>query len=196
MGVTFHEIDHREVNHALINRIRHEDSDNALKEIYINYRDEFLAWAISHYLCETEEAKEAFQQSVVIFYENIIHEKVTEITCEVKTYLFGIGKNKIRELVRKKGKLMLYDEDLDYPKWELYYNDMKDGYEEKLKKIATCIEKLGDPCKTILEQYYYHKKCNQEIADMLNYKKNSTLRNRKYKCLKRLKKIIKSFDTL
>ena len=190
--MTFHENNHRVVNQSLINRIKSDDSDDALKEIYTNYRDEFLLWAMQHYSCELEEAKDAFQQSVVIFYENIIYGKVVEITIKVKTYLFSIGKNKIRELARQKGRYMLYVEDEKYAKSDIYYNDMDDRYEEKLKKVESYIVKLGDPCKSILQQYYYHKKNIQEIAENFNFKNINTLKNKKYMCLQKLKQIIKS----
>lgn len=196
--MTFHEINHRVVNQSLINRIKSDDSDDALKEIYSNYRDEFLIWAMKHYSCEMEEAKDAFQYSVVIFYENIIYGKLTEITSKLKTYLFSIGKNRIRELARKKDRHMLYVEDQIYAKYDIYYNDMDDGYEEKLKKVESCIVKLGDPCKGILQQYYYHKKNIQEIAEIFNFKSINSLKNKKFKCLEKLKQIIKSsgFNTL
>ena len=184
-------------NHSLIERIKKEDGDDALKEIYGNYRNEFLLWAIRHHSCTMEEAKDVFQQTVVIFYENVIYGKLTELTTHVKTYLFSIGKNKMHELVRQKNKSFLQVEDQDYTNSDLYYNDIENGYEDKLKKVEICMVKLGDPCKSILEHYYYNKKSMQEISEIMDYNNGDTVKNLKYKCLQRLKQIVNTgYDTI
>jgi len=177
-------------NHSLIERIKSRDSEKGLKEIYTNYRNEFLLWAVRHHKCTMDEAKDVFQQSVIIFYENIRSGKLTEITTQVKTYIFSIGKNKILELVRAKKKQLPEFNDQIYRDSSYLYNEADDEYEEKLRNIETSLIKLGDPCKSILMQYYYDKKSMLEISDILNYKNSETVKNLKYKCLQRLKRIV------
>ena len=177
-------------NHSLIERIKSRDSEKGLKEIYTNYRNEFLLWAVRHHKCTMDEAKDVFQQSVIIFYENIRSGKLTEITTQVKTYIFSIGKNKILELVRAKKKQLPEFNDRIYGDSSYLYDEVDDEYEEKLRNIETSLIKLGDPCKSILMQYYYHKKSMLEISDKLNYKNSETVKNLKYKCLQRLKRIV------
>lgn len=179
-------------NHSMIERIKKQDSENGLKEIYSKYRDEFLLWAIRNHSCSMEEAKDVFQQTVIIFYENIVYGKVSEITTKVKTYLFSIGKNKLLELIRKKGKHLNEFKDQAYSGSEIYYGDEYEEYEGKLKKVELCLEKLGDPCKGILKQYYYQKRSMQEIAKVLDYKNSDTVKNLKYKCLQRLRQVFTS----
>ena len=77
-------------DHSLIERIKSKQSDKALKEVYQKYRNEFLHWAVRNHSCSMEEAKDVFQQGVVILYENVKLGKVTQITTQVKTYLFSI----------------------------------------------------------------------------------------------------------
>ncbi len=174
-------------NHSLIERIKNNDAEAALREIFQDYRNEFMLWAVRNHSCTMEEAKEVFQESVVILYENIIYEKVTQITTQVKTYLFSIGKNKIRELLRVKSKHQSVESDHVFHNPDIYYNRFDDVYENKLKKVESEIDKLGDPCRNILTLYYYHRKSMQEIADAMNYKNSDTVKNLKYKCLQRLK---------
>ena len=67
-------------------------------------------------------------------------------------------------------------------------------YEEKeelLQMVERSLAQLGDPCKQILEKFYYHHKSNVDIAEELDYKNADTVKNLKYKCLQRLKKIFK-----
>jgi len=176
-------------NHSLIEKIKKENGEKELKEIYNLYRNEFLSWAVRNYSCSDEDAKEVFQQVMVIFYENIIVGKVTEITTQVKTYLFSIGKNKIQELLRMKTRRASYSHDDYLMNTEHFYGDEEDNYEETVHKVNKRLEELGDPCKSILVQYYYHRRNMQEIAEKFNYKNSDTVKNLKYKCLQRLKKI-------
>ena len=64
---------------------------------------------------------------------------------------------------------------------------------EKLNVDLTLMEnalnKIGDPCKSILEAYYIQKKSMPEIAETFGYTNADNAKTQKYKCLVRLKKI-------
>lgn len=179
-------------SHSLIERIRSKDSELGLKEVYNKYRNEFVLWAVRHHSCTMEEAKDVFQQTMIIFYENIIYQKVTDIKTQVKTYIFGIGKNKIHELVRNKTKQGSQFKDQLYVSSEYYYQQADDSYEDQLQVVETCLDQLGDPCRRILAQYYYDKKTMLQISESLGYKNSETVKNLKYKCLQRLRQIVGS----
>jgi len=56
------------------------------------------------YNVSEETAKDAFQLSIVVLYENIVSEKIKILTSDLKTYLFGIVKNKVREIIKRESK--------------------------------------------------------------------------------------------
>jgi len=178
-------------NHSLIEWIKNKDSEKVLKEIYHKYRNEFLLWVIGNHSCTMDEAKDIFQQSMISFYENVKSGKVTQITTQLKTYIFSIGKNKILELMRKKRSQQSRYNDHIYLDNDYMYNEVDDDYEGKLKNVNICLIKMGDPCKNILEQYYYHKKSMMEISEILEYKNRATVKNLKYKCLQRLRLLLR-----
>jgi RNA polymerase sigma factor (sigma-70 family) len=158
-----------------------------LDEIYRKYRKEFLLWVTRTYHCSEEDGKDIFQSTVIIFFESIIKGKLTELKSSIKTYLFAIGKNKILELSRTQNKEVMIEavnenEHFYLPK------EPEEGL-ENFKKVEKCLETLGDPCKTILQLYYYQKLSITQITEKLNYKNDDTSKNLKYKCLQRLKKI-------
>ena len=64
---------------------------------YLSYRDEFIMWANKNYYCDFEESRDIYQATVIQFYENVRSGRLTHLTSDLKTYLFAIGKNKIRE---------------------------------------------------------------------------------------------------
>jgi DNA-directed RNA polymerase specialized sigma24 family protein len=85
------------------------------------------------------------------------------------------------------------------------YTSLVDGYEEMVpveedieihqKKNADfeimerALGSLGEPCKSLIEAYYIHKKGMNEIADEFGYTNADNAKNQKYKCLMRLKKL-------
>ena len=95
-----------------------------------------------------------------------------------------IGKNKIREL-RDSGRRFRDMQD----RYELTDDEDKEEMEVLFEQVESSLEKLGDPCKRLLELYYYYKKSLLEIAETLEYKNSDTVKNLKYKCLGRLRKL-------
>jgi RNA polymerase sigma-70 factor (ECF subfamily) len=109
---------------------------------------------------------------------------LVKLTSDLKTYLFAIGKNKIREL-RDAGRRFRDMQE----RYEIPEDENKQEKELLFEQLELSLEALGDPCKRILELYYYYKKSLIEIADMLEYKNTDTVKNLKYKCLGRLRKL-------
>ncbi len=58
-----------------------------------------------------------------------------------------------------------------------------------LTLMENALNKIGDPCKSILEAYYIQKKSMPEIADIFGYTNADNAKTQNYKCLLRLKKI-------
>jgi RNA polymerase sigma factor (sigma-70 family) len=160
-----------------------------LADVYKAYRTEFVSWATRHYQCSPEEARDIYQASIITFYDNIVKEKLQQLNVTLKTYLFAIGKNKILELRRSDKKFMA-----ESVGNELDVEDIKDGEAERkelhLQIIQRCLEKLGDPCRTMLELYYFHGTGLQELAEKLRYKNSDTVKNLKSRCLLRLRDLV------
>ena len=68
-----------------------------LKVFYNKYRDEFTHWAIKHYSIDDDIAAETYQQTMITLYYNVQENKLTTLKSSLKTYLFAIGKNLLRE---------------------------------------------------------------------------------------------------
>jgi len=160
-----------------------------LADIYRAYRNEFVSWASGHYTCTPEEARDIYQASIITLYDNIVKEKLQHLNGSVKTYLFAIGKNKILELRRSEKK---FEHPLANDEFDLA--DIKDNaaeqHEARVKTVQACLEKLGDPCRTLLELYYLNQTSLEELADQLHYKNTDTVKNLKCRCLSRLREMV------
>jgi len=158
--------------------------------VYERYRDDCMNWLIRKYSCTEDNAREVYQVSVITLYENIIRNKFTEVRSSFKTYLFSIAKNKCMELHRANKR----NTDLG-PLMHLTWDDVNENIpEEQVMILRYCLDKLGDPCNTLLKKFYYEQ-CNMvEICEEMGYKNPESARNQKYKCLQRLRKLYR--DTI
>lgn len=170
---------------STISKVRIEGKE-ALATLYKTYRAEFLNWAFK-FGCSREEAKDAYQSAVLSFYENVVSGRLTVLTSSTKTYLFAIGKNKLLEMRRASAKLSEIEEVgediLAIKEEELHADPLH------LKRVTICLEKLGEPCATLLKEFYYHCRSLEEIAMLMEYKTTDSAKNQKYKCLVRLRKL-------
>ncbi|RZK15573.1 MAG: sigma-70 family RNA polymerase sigma factor, partial [Flavobacterium sp.] len=51
------------------------------------------------------------------------------------------------------------------------------------------LDHLGEPCKTIIQDFYIHNLSMQDICEKFGYTNTDNAKTQKYKCLQRLKKI-------
>ena len=56
-------------------------------------------------------------------------------------------------------------------------------------KMESAMGLLGEPCKTIIEDFYMHEKSMQDICERFGYTNADNAKTQKYKCLQRLKKL-------
>lgn len=165
-----------------------ENENQALKEIYTSFRASCISWLKSTYSISEEDAKEIFQSSIIILYDNVMTNKVIELNISIKSYLYGIAKNKVREFLRKSQKKV------DKDRLELFSShngiEEKKKLEAKIDKVNKTLQTMGDPCRSLLQLYYYKRLSMTEIGDKMGYKNRDTVKNQKYKCLKRLQKLL------
>jgi RNA polymerase sigma factor (sigma-70 family) len=163
------------------------NENEALKEIYLLCRQDCLTWLQKEHQCSVDDALDIFQMSITILYDNVVSGKLNELTSNIKTYVFGIARNKALELHRNKRDIVSDD---IISKLASYISSEESVEDEAHIKLACqSLDELGDPCKTVLMQYYYHDKSMDEITATMNYKNTDTTKNQKYKCLKRLQNI-------
>lgn len=164
-------------------------SKDALEELYLKYRDEFIGWSIKSYNLTEQQSLDIYQEAVIICYENIIHGKIESLSSSMKTYLFAIGKNKCREYKRKRSSgenFQVFDEEVfKTPSPQNMYDEY---YIDIVKKS---ISHLGNKCKDILTKFYYYNFQIKEIAEELEYKNEASAKNAKYNCMEKLKALFK-----
>lgn len=174
---------------GLILRLRRGDRE-ALEQIYSKYRVSFISFITNTHHCSEEEAIDVFQYAILSFYENVVDGSFEEMNVAgIKTYLYSIGKNKLLGDLRRKNKLSFHPGFKDDALVQSD-NDFEVEKGEQLEKVREIIAKLGNPCKKILELFYFNKLSNDSIAEIMGYSNGNTVKNLKYKCIQRIKKLI------
>jgi DNA-directed RNA polymerase specialized sigma24 family protein len=78
-------------------------------------------------------------------------------------------------------------------------NEDMSRHEEKendLEKMNKSLQELGEPCATLMKDFYVYKLNMDEIAEKFGYTNADNAKNQKYKCLQRLKKYFFEKTTL
>jgi RNA polymerase sigma factor (sigma-70 family) len=135
-----------------------------------------------------DDARDIFQEAMMVLYEKA-RQADFELTCQIRTYLYSVCRRlwlkklqyarRIETQVENFDKLVPVEEDLeDHDKLTLQYQTMR-----------TAMGKIGEPCKSLIEAFYVHRKNMHEIAGFFGYTNADNAKNQKYKCLVRLKKL-------
>ena len=67
---------------------------------------------------------------------------------------------------------------------------------ESTLQVYALMDELGETCKRILLMFYYEDLSMKEMLQQLNYENEQIVRNKKYKCLKQLEKMISDNPSL
>ena len=170
-------------------------SDEALKRVYEENRDKFLNFARRYQLGE-EENIDVYQDAYIIFYDNIMQGKITELTSTVSTYLFSIGKYLIFDRMRKNKKTVGSNFNLEIVKDDeqvVAGIDFEDkGLTNEQKLLKKHFSSLGKQCQELLTLFYYRGFTIDEIMQHGNYNSENVVKATKSRCMRTLKERIQA----
>ena len=172
---------------ALIAGIRHDD-DRALSYLYkLHYP------MVSHFILSnsgsSDEAKDIFQEAVLIFYEKIKDGSLT-LTCQIKTYLYSVARRLWLKKLAEKNRFSGVIDSENFISLETETEaELPEETELKYAVMERAMNMLGEPCRTLLEDFYINASSMQDITEKFGYTNADNAKNQKYKCLMRLKKM-------
>lgn len=172
----------------LISGIQRRDH-KVLSEIYRQYYPLVLGYIIRHGGGDSE-AKDVFQESIMIVY-NLVREQKLEIKTDFGSYLMGVAKRIWLRHLRNKSTHQKYLDTNEFESSEEHPSDKEIENEMEMSLIRKHIVRLGKECQQVL-RLVAEGKTNDEIAKIMNYKSEKTVRTKKYKCKEALIKFIKS----
>ena len=161
--------------------------ERAIKDFYHLYKKPFTEM-LRKYRLDQETIKDIYQESVLAFFNSVIEKRYNPDLSSVKTFLFGIGKYKSLDRIKKNKselKKELEVERVIYIPEELVLTT------EQLK-LQREFGKLGPKCRQILNLFYYRGLSNLDIVELGYYPNENTAKSQKSRCLRQLRELVKS----
>lgn len=143
-----------------------------------------------------DEAKDIFQESVLVLY-NKVTQKQFELSSKLSTFLYAVSRRLWLKQLTRKGSVANSSDISDYEDI-LQVEDDIDKHQEneaKFDQMNLALEELGEPCKTLLKDFYIKNHSMKDIQEKFGYTNTDNAKTQKYKCLQRLKKIFFNNNT-
>lgn len=162
-------------------------NNEILNTLYKKYYTLVLKLIINNNGSE-EAAQDIYQETVIVVYENAQRPDF-ELNCQLQTYVYSIAKRLWLKQLKKNGKTFLFKEDHEHEAIDVA-SDLEDvlSREGDIEKLNKSLSELGEPCTTLIQDFYVYKLSMDEIAEKFGYTNADNAKNQKYKCLQRLKK--------
>ena len=136
----------------------------------------------------SDDAADIFQEGMIVLFEKS-KQPDFELRCQLKTYIYSVCRRlwlkKLQSANRMSGSLE-NTEDLVFVEEDL---ETHENRQNDFQIMENSMLKIGEPCRSLLEAYYIHKKQMQQIAADFGYTNADNAKTQKYKCLVRLKKL-------
>lgn len=162
--------------------------ESALVEIYDTYKEEFLNF-FKKYDINAESTLDIYQDCIVVIYQKILINDFELKTSSLKTYIFGIGKNKVYDYFKRKRIKTNAIEGLKTTDKRFEIDSGPNIYEQTL---ARNLKIISESCQNILKLFYYRGLSIKEIVEKTDYKDENTVKSHKSRCLKKLENLCNS----
>ena len=137
-------------------------------------------------------ADHIIQDAIIVCYEKIKNQEF-RLQTTITGYIYTVGKYMWYNKQRKEKRILKnVSQDTDYNDTHIIEEDFELFDVDKTKLVNELLEHVGPSCKKILIESIYMKKAMQEIAVSNDLKNEQVARNKKSKCLKKLRKIIEA----
>lgn len=174
------------IDNHIIKSIREGDY-REIDIIYDQYKKDFIRWAMRKFPVTKDDALDIFQDTMIAFLKNIRKGKIEKFEYSVKSYLYAIGRNLLINKVKFEKR---YDNEIDEENAEKIAQQgllFSDKAEPNSQLVDQLLNKLGEPCYTILKLFYYHNYSLESIAREIGSKSENVARAQKARCIKSLK---------
>ena len=163
------------------------NSEEALNKLYTGYFPMVLQFILNNNGDE-DDAKDVYQEGIIVLY-NKIRSGDFELSSKLKTNIYSVCRRiwlkKLAQQSKKTNNVSDF-EDVIAIEEDVEQHEEKD---KQFDKMQEALLHLGEPCKTIIQDFYINNLSMQEICEKFGYTNTDNAKTQKYKCLQRLKKL-------
>lgn len=137
-----------------------------------------------------DEAKDIFQDALVVYYEKV---QVSGVVLKFsdKAYLFGIAKYLwIKRYQENSANISLDSAELDFNE----DTDLPDAAYEEVSslKLMRLLQQAGQKCMQLLSAFYYERLDMEMLAERFGFSGARSAAVQKFKCLEKVKETVKA----
>jgi len=162
-------------------------NEAALKALYKKYYNIVLKIVVNN-SGSSEAAQDIYQETIIVLFENA-RKPGFQLNCQLQTFIYSIAKRLWLKQLRTNGHFAVLKEEEEDELVDVS-EEMNEhlNKEAELEKMTKSLDELGEPCKTIITDFYVHRLSMEDISEKFGYTNSDNAKNQKYKCLQRLKK--------
>jgi RNA polymerase sigma factor (sigma-70 family) len=136
-----------------------------------------------------DDAEDVLQDALIILWERVRSGRY-EHTAALGSFLYATARNLwLRRLARARREQPadLQDDAIAHDDPSSLDQMIDD---EQLGAVRSALDKIGDPCRTLLILFYWEEASMEEIARQLGLANAATAKSKKYQCKEQLKRLI------
>jgi DNA-directed RNA polymerase specialized sigma24 family protein len=166
-------------------------SSDREKAFEVLYEQAFppVARFISRMGGDFNDAKDIFQDALIVFYEKVVGENIV-IKVTAQAYVLGIAKHLWSRKFRGQQSCI----SLDDVEKNIQIPDDFYAPPPTRNRLLKYLEMAGKKCMDMLQGFYYRNMSMQEITDAFDYGSVRSATVQKYKCLEKIRQHVKASD--
>jgi RNA polymerase sigma factor (sigma-70 family) len=164
--------------------------NNDLEATKLIYKDNYpmIQSLVVNNSGDVDEAKDIFQECLIVLFEKAKNPEF-ELQCKISTYLYSVARRLWLKKLQASNQKNTISDHLEETIAVEDDIELHENHGKQLEMMHDALIKIGEPCKSLLEAYYFSKQPMHEIAAQFGYTNADNAKNQKYKCLIRLKKL-------
>ena len=161
-------------------------------------RDMVIAYLQRDFSLSIEDSEDIFNDSFLTLDKNIQDGKLDNLTSSISTYFIGICKNKAREFLRSKNKVVNLSYDPGIKEQNTFLDDKVESIlmlesdndiarRKKEEIVRDVVRDLPSPCNELLWGFYRDGLSMKQLAEKFNYKSESSVKVTKHRCCEKFR---------
>jgi RNA polymerase sigma factor (sigma-70 family) len=165
------------------------------ESLRIVYKDHFPI--VAQYIIKNsgseEDARDVFQEAIIVLYDKI-NKGDFVLSSRLQTYIYSVSRIIwLKKLNSNNPITVSMHQELE--ETLVMEDDLQESHTKEMQfhLMEESLTLLGEPCQTIIKDFYIHDLSMQEICEKFGYTNANNAKTQKYKCLQRLKKLYFSY---
>ena len=138
-----------------------------------------------------EDARDIFQDGLTVLYEKVKSGDYRGDS-KISSFVYSVCRHLWLNKLRKAGRHLDYEKEAKATSEVEFDPDKWQAQRENETLAQELLSQLGETCQQLLKWSIFENLKMEVIRERLNYKSEQIARNKKYKCLEQLKKLVDS----